>query len=45
MGTLREDVFWGKAEKYNQKLEILAKMAQPENGLIERFRRVILIGF
>ncbi len=30
MGTLYEDVFLGTAEKYNQKLGILAKMAQPE---------------
>jgi hypothetical protein len=30
MGTMREDVFWGTIEKYNQKLGLLAKMAQPE---------------
>lgn len=30
MGTIREDVFLGTTEKFNQKLEILAKMAQPE---------------
>ena len=30
MGTIREDVFLGTVEKYNQKLELLAKMAQPE---------------
>jgi len=30
MGTIREDVFLGTTEKYNQKLELLAKMAQPE---------------
>lgn len=30
MGTIRDDVFLGTAEKYNQKLEMLAKMAQPE---------------
>ena len=30
MGTIREDVFLGTIEKYNQKLEMLAKMAQPE---------------
>ena len=26
----QEDVFLGTTEKYNQKLEMLAKMAQPE---------------
>ena len=30
MGTIREDVFLGTIENYNQKLEMLAKMAQPE---------------
>lgn len=30
MGTIREDVFLGTTEKYNQKLEMLSKMAQPE---------------
>lgn len=30
MGTIREDVFLGTTEKYNHKLELLAKMAQPE---------------
>lgn len=30
MGTIKEDVFLGTTEKYNQKLEMLAKMAQPE---------------
>lgn len=30
MGTLYEDVFLGVTEKYNQKLDLLAKMAQPE---------------
>lgn len=28
MGTIREDVFLGTTEKYNQKLEMLAKMTQ-----------------
>ena len=30
MGTIFEDVFLGTREKYNQKLEMLANMAQPE---------------
>ena len=30
MGTIKEDVFLGTTEKFNQKLEILAKMAQTE---------------
>ena len=30
MGTIREDVFLGTVEKYNQKLEMLVKMAQHE---------------
>lgn len=30
MGTIFEDVFLGTKEKYNQKLEMLVKMAQPE---------------
>ena len=30
MGTIKDDVFLGTTEKFNQKLEMLAKMAQPE---------------
>jgi len=30
MGTIYDDVFLGTSEKYNQKLEMLSKMAQPE---------------
>lgn len=30
MGTMYNDVFMGTADKYNQKLEMLARMAQPE---------------
>ena len=38
MGTIREDVFLGTVEKYNQKLEILAKMAQPEMWTYKRIQ-------
>lgn len=38
MGTIREDVFLGTTEKYNQKLELLAKMAQPEMWSYKRIR-------
>lgn len=40
MGTMREDVFLGTAEKYNQKLEMLAKMAQPEKWTYKKVRDV-----
>jgi hypothetical protein len=40
MGTIREDVFLGTTEKYNQKLELLAKMAQPEMWTYKRIRDV-----
>lgn len=30
MGTIKDDAFLGTTEKFNQKLELLAKMAQPE---------------
>lgn len=38
MGTILEDVFLGKAEKYNQKLGILAKMAQPEKWTYKKIQ-------
>ena len=38
MGTIREDVFLGTMEKYNQKLEMLAKMAQPEMWTYKRIQ-------
>lgn len=38
MGTIREDVFLGTTEKYNQKLEMLAKMAQPEMWTYKRIQ-------
>lgn len=38
MGTIREDVFLGTTEKFNQKLEILAKMAQPEMWTYKKVR-------
>lgn len=30
MGTIKDDVFLGTTDKFNQKLELLSKMAQPE---------------
>ncbi len=39
MGTIREDVFLGTTEKYNQKLEMLAKMAQPEKWTYKKIQR------
>lgn len=45
MGTIREDVFLGTTEKYNQKLEMLVKMAQPEKWTYKKFRILTLIGF
>ena len=38
MATIHEDVFLGKTEKYNQKLEMLAKMAQPEKWTYKRIQ-------
>lgn len=38
MGTIREDVFLGTTEKYNQKLEMLAKMAQPEKWTYKKIQ-------
>lgn len=38
MGTIREDVFLGTTEKYNQKLELLAKMAQPEKWTYKKIK-------
>lgn len=38
MGTIREDVFLGTAEKYNQKLEMLVKMAQPEKWTYKKIQ-------
>lgn len=40
MGTIREDVFLGTTEKYNHKLELLAKMAQPEMWTYKRIRDI-----
>jgi len=40
MGTIRDDVFLGTTEKYNQKLELLAKMAQSEMWTYKRIRDV-----
>lgn len=40
MGTIREDVFLGTAEKYNQKLEMLAKMAQPEKWTYKKIQDI-----
>lgn len=38
MGTILEDVFLGTAEKYNQKLEMLARMARPEKWTYKRIQ-------
>lgn len=38
MGTIFEDVFLGTTEKYNQKLEMLVKMAQPEKWTYRKIR-------
>lgn len=38
MSTIYEDVFLGTVEKYNQKLEMLAKMAQPEKWTYKRIQ-------
>lgn len=40
MGTIRDDVFLGTAEKYNQKLEMLAKMAQPEKWTYKKIQDI-----
>lgn len=38
MGTIYEDVFLGTTEKYNQKLDILSKMAQPEKWTYKKIQ-------
>lgn len=38
MGTIYEDVFLGTTDKYNQKLEMLAKMAQPEKWTYKKIK-------
>lgn len=40
MGTMYNDVFMGTADKYNQKLEILAKMAQPERWTYKKVQDI-----
>lgn len=40
MGTIWDDVFLGTAEKYNQKLEMLVKMAQPERWTYKRIQDI-----
>ena len=45
MGTIREDVFLGTVEKYNQKLEMLVKMAQPEKWTLKKFKISTLTEF
>ena len=40
MGTQREDVFLGTTEKYNQKLEMLARMAQPEKWTYKKIQDI-----
>lgn len=38
MGTIHEDVFLGSLKRYNQKLELLAKMAQPEKWTYRKIK-------
>lgn len=38
MGTLYEDVFLGKTERYDRKLEMLTKMAQPETWTYKKIK-------
>ena len=38
MGTIWEDVFLGTTEKYNQKLEMLVRMAQPEKWTYKKIQ-------
>lgn len=40
MGTIREDVFLGTEQKYNQKLEMLSKMAQPEKWTYKKIQDI-----
>lgn len=37
---MREDVFYGKTENYNQKLGILSKMAQPEKWTYKKVQEI-----
>lgn len=39
MAVIREEVFLGTVEKYNQKLEMLAKMAQPEKWTYNKVKK------
>lgn len=38
MGTIRDDVFLGTTEKYNEKLELLSKLAQPEKWTYKKIQ-------
>lgn len=38
MGKLWDDVYLGTLEKYNQKLELLSKMAQPEKWTYKKIQ-------
>lgn len=40
MGTMYNDVFMGTADKYNQKLEMLARMAQPERWTYKKVQDI-----
>ena len=48
MASIKDDIYLGNPEKYNNKLELLAKMAQPEVWTYkkikekERWRRRLL---
>ena len=45
MGKLWDDVYLGTLEKYNQKLELLSKMSQPEKWTYKKFKIKILTKF
>lgn len=40
MGTMYNDVFMGTVDKYNQKLEMLARMAQPERWTYKKVQDI-----
>lgn len=40
MGTIKEDVFLGTTEKYNAKLELLTKLAQPEKWSYRKIQEI-----
>lgn len=40
MGTIKDDVFLGTTDKYNEKLELLSKLAQPEKWTYKKIRDI-----